>query len=560
MNGQPRDEAKFRNISAYVMQDDYMFANLTVFETLLLSAHFFLPFSMTTAEKENHVRSIIAELGLVKSTDTIIGNDALRGVSGGERRRASIAVQLLTDPAVLFLDEPTSGLDAFQSQTVMESMKNLAQEGNRLVVAVIHQPRSSIYSMFSKMLILSQGRTMYYGDAADAVSYFERWGFKCPDDYNPSDFLLDLLSLDVRTVESQTATSKRIAFLGDCWEDEVVNRKTETESQDYVSVKMIGAEKSLEKNTKSFQLLLWRCWQDQARNRNMIIGKFANSIVFAFLVGGIYSKDSNNQQSIQDMKGILFFIIVNQTFAAMIPMLGAYPREKFIANRERDGGAYTTSTYAMAKYLTELPFILMPVIVYCCIIHPLAGMNPHTMGAFVGICMLTNCVSVALGLAISAYSSSFEVAGTLGPTFIIIGIMFGGFYISVNSVPIVLNGITYLSVFRWAYEALCINEFRGRTYTCNTSPNLCLLTGEEVLQTLSFRSYPIGIPILSLFMLLLGFLGAMYTFLRINRVRYTPLGYTGAKFTKNVDPVVLQQVTHDAQNPIHAASKTETAK
>ncbi len=183
-------------------------------------------------------------------------------------------------------------------------------------------------------------------------------------------------------------------------------------------------------------------------------------------------------------------------------------------------------------------------------------MNPNTMGQFVGICILMNCVSVALGLAISSYASSMEVAGSMGPTFIIIGILFGGFYIDVNSVPIVLNGITYLSVFRWAFQALCINEFEGRTYSCDTSPNLCLLTGEEVLQTLGFDSYPIGIPILSLFMLLIGFLASMYMFLRINRVRYTPLGHVGKKFSKSIDlpdrPTESQdKPTQFSQNPLH---------
>lgn len=104
-NGKPRQEEKFRNISAYVLQDDFMYAYLTVFETLMLAAHFFLLVNFTEAEKVDQVDACIAELGLVKARDTIIGNDKVRGVSGGERRRASIAVQLLTDPAVLFLDE-----------------------------------------------------------------------------------------------------------------------------------------------------------------------------------------------------------------------------------------------------------------------------------------------------------------------------------------------------------------------------------------------------------------------------------------------------------------------
>lgn len=157
-----------------------MYSFLTVFETLMLSAHFFLPSETSDKQKEELVLSVIAELGLKKVKDTLIGNAKVRGVSGGERKRVSIGVQLLVDPAVLFLDEPTSGLDAFQAQAVMSSMKDLAQS-NRLVITVIHQPRSSIYQLFDRMLILSEGYSMYFGPAVDAVEYFAQFGFRCPD-------------------------------------------------------------------------------------------------------------------------------------------------------------------------------------------------------------------------------------------------------------------------------------------------------------------------------------------------------------------------------------------
>lgn len=371
MNGKPRDETKFRSISAYVLQDDFMYAYLTVFETLLMAAHFFLPVSMSSQEKEEHVRSVIAELGLVKATDTIIGNDKVRGVSGGERRRASIAVQLLTDPAVLFLDEPTSGLDAFQSQAVMESMKKLADDG-RLVISVIHQPRSSIYEMFNKLLVLSEGRTMFYGDAIDAVKHFQTCGFTCPDDFNPSDFFLDLLSPDNRTSEARVETRNRIKLLGDFWEEKVSKEEeiVEDGSSQFISVKSIGTDEGIAKTLKAFQLLCWRCWVEQSRNKGAIIGKFVTAILFSLIIGGIYSKDTRSQQGIQNMKGILFFLLINQTFNSVLAVLNSFPREKLIVNRERDGRAYSTLSYCLAKFFVEMPLNLVPVVVYCCIVHP----------------------------------------------------------------------------------------------------------------------------------------------------------------------------------------------
>jgi ABC-type multidrug transport system ATPase subunit len=378
VNGKPRDEEKFRNISAYVLQDDYMYTYLTVFETLMLSAHFFLPITLSDKEKEEHVRQVIADLGLVKATDTIIGSEKVRGVSGGERKRASIAVQLLTDPAVLFLDEPTSGLDAFQSQAVMEAMKSLANNG-RLVISVIHQPRSSIYEMFDQLLVLSEGRTMFYGDATIAVNHFAKYGHVCPESFNPSDFFLDILSPDNRSPEAQLETANRIRYLGDSWEKEaaeVVKKSKDADLvngeqlQEFVSIKSIGTDQGWKKTFKAFQLLCWRSWAEQYRNKGAMIAKFVTAIVFSLLIGGIYSKNAHDQQGIQNMKGILFFVLINQSFNSFLAVLNSFPREKLIVSRERSGRAYNTFAYCMAKFFVEQPLNLMPIVIYCCIVHP----------------------------------------------------------------------------------------------------------------------------------------------------------------------------------------------
>ena len=193
INGKPRNPSMFKAISAYVQQDDVLFAHLTVKETLMLSAHFYLASTVSNKEKEDMVEAVIMELGLAKAKNTIIGSEKQRGVSGGERKRANIGVELISDPAVLFLDEPTSGLDSFQAQSVMAAMKTMAENG-RLVMSVIHQPRSSIFAMFDQLLLISEGQTIYYGDADQTVPYFESHGFPCPRLYNPGAFLSFVVS------------------------------------------------------------------------------------------------------------------------------------------------------------------------------------------------------------------------------------------------------------------------------------------------------------------------------------------------------------------------------
>lgn len=151
VNGRKRDYDKFRQQSAYVLQEDCFFPELTVKETITLSAMLRLPRSMSKEEKEERVNSVIAELGLNLVVDTYVGNDMLRGVSGGERKRVNIGTELVTNPSLIFLDEPTTGLDSFNAHNVVKTLLTLSRAG-RSVVATIHQPNSKIVQMFDMLV------------------------------------------------------------------------------------------------------------------------------------------------------------------------------------------------------------------------------------------------------------------------------------------------------------------------------------------------------------------------------------------------------------------------
>jgi ABC-type multidrug transport system ATPase subunit len=310
VNGRSRKDETFRSLSAYVLQDDKLYPHLTVFETLLVAAHFYLPNSFTLAEKEELVESVIGELGLRKARNTIIGDEKVRGVSGGERRRANIAVQLITNPSVLFLDEPTSGLDAFQAQSVMEAMKSMS-DNNRLVISVIHQPRSSIYNMFDRLLLLSEGRVMYFGNADAAVDYFNAVGYLCPDNFSPSDYYLDVLSPDNRTPELDLAAKERIDQLDLHWRttSKIESNKNEVIPSEGDVPPASGQGGRVFENLK---ILCWRSFVEQCRDLSTLKLKFFISIFFGLLIGGIYSGTRLNQHGIQNRTGLLFLIVINQ--------------------------------------------------------------------------------------------------------------------------------------------------------------------------------------------------------------------------------------------------------
>ncbi|OWM67472.1 hypothetical protein CDL15_Pgr028335 [Punica granatum] len=177
--------------TGFVTQDDVLYPHLTVRETLVFCALLRLPRTLMCAEKASAAEATITELGLSKCADTIIGNSFIRGVSGGERKRVCIAHEMLMSPSLLILDEPTSGLDSTAAHRLMATLEAVAQRG-RTVVTSVHQPSSRVYQMFRSVLVLSEGRCLYYGKGSEALPYFESVGFSPAFPMNPADFLLDL--------------------------------------------------------------------------------------------------------------------------------------------------------------------------------------------------------------------------------------------------------------------------------------------------------------------------------------------------------------------------------
>ena len=194
INGVNRDNIKgFSAFSAYVQQDDILFQTLTVRECLEFAAKLKLP--GTLQHKLDRVDQIISELRLSKCQNTKIGGPLVKGVSGGERKRTSIGVELITDPSLIFLDEPTTGLDSFTATSVMETLKDLAMSG-RTIVQTIHQPNSDIFEMFDRLMLLAKGKVIYFNEAKLAVDYFQNINYKCPELSNPADYFMSIMSIE----------------------------------------------------------------------------------------------------------------------------------------------------------------------------------------------------------------------------------------------------------------------------------------------------------------------------------------------------------------------------
>ncbi|TDL25520.1 hypothetical protein BD410DRAFT_784517 [Rickenella mellea] len=192
VNGKTVSDADFKKVVGFVDQEDTLMSTLTVYETILYSALLRLPREMSLETKIYRTLETMHELGILSIKNSRIGDSGHRSISGGEKRRVSIACELVTSPSILFLDEPTSGLDAYNAFNVVESLVNLARNYNRTVVFTIHQPRSNISALFDHLVLLAQGKMVYSGEMSRCQEYFQTIGKPCPPGFNIADYLIDL--------------------------------------------------------------------------------------------------------------------------------------------------------------------------------------------------------------------------------------------------------------------------------------------------------------------------------------------------------------------------------
>ncbi|KAJ3361847.1 hypothetical protein HDU91_003704, partial [Kappamyces sp. JEL0680] len=194
ISGSEGELQKYKKIVGFVPQEDTMHRELTVRENILHSARIRSPSGWTAAEVESHTNSVIQALNLSHVAQTLIGDGVVRGVSGGQRKRVNIGMEIAATPLCLFLDEPTSGLDSTSSLEVMDMLDKISKIG-MTIVAVIHQPRAEIFNKFDDVLMIAPGgRTAYLGPSKRARSYFETMGYEFPKGSNDADILMDILS------------------------------------------------------------------------------------------------------------------------------------------------------------------------------------------------------------------------------------------------------------------------------------------------------------------------------------------------------------------------------
>ena len=300
LNGVPASTGMLKSIISFVPQDDDgLMPALTVRETLRYAAGIRLPPYMSKEEKVQRAEDLIIQMGLGHCADHFVGGKSKKGISGGEKRRVSIAIQILADPLVLLLDEPTSGLDVWTASSVLDVLRALADEG-RTIIMTAHQCRSDAFEAFDKLLLLTRGGSIAYsGEAQKVLPYFGSLGFTCGLHTNLADFVLDLITVDLQRRDKEDLSRSRVENLLNVWEN--------GKNCSMVACTPVGENHSAVQDIQhapnpfldTFTLVLKRSALNISRNPETIIARTSNVIGMTIVFSLFFSPLQSDAEAVQ---------------------------------------------------------------------------------------------------------------------------------------------------------------------------------------------------------------------------------------------------------------------
>lgn len=410
------------------------------------------------------------ELGLEHIASARIGSESRRGISGGEKRRVSIGVDLVHNPAILLLDEPTSGLDSGSALHVMSLLKSMAKNQGKTIVLTIHQPGFRILDLFDKVILLSNGSVLHNGSLSQLEERLTSAGHFIPSHVNVLEFAIDMT--DILHVQEKHTEQFEMKKESDCFMNDHAEMKKIRYSNSQIGEVMILSQRFSKNIFRTKQLFA-------ARTIQSVLAGIALGTIFANVFGN--SKKMKVQNQIGFFAFTLTFLMSSTTEA-----LPVFLQERRILTRETSRGVYRISSYIIANTMVFFPFLLIVAILYAVPVYWLVGLR-HDVGAFIYFCLVAWMVVLMSNSFVACLSALVPnliagmslVAGVMGSFF-----LFSGYFLSKDTIPKYWSFMQYLSLFKYPFECFMINEYGGEQGRFKCLENIggaCFIYGDQFL-------------------------------------------------------------------------------
>lgn len=470
VNGRIRNLNSFRRMTCYITQDDRLQTLLTVLENMRIAADLKLGPEVSRHEKESIIEDILTVLGLYEHQFTIT-----KRLSGGQRKRLSIALELINNPTIMFLDEPTTGLDSFSCNQVVDLLKQLAKQG-RTIICTIHQPSAKLFQEFDQVYVLSNGECMYQGCTNSLVPFLQSVEMPCPVYHNPADYVIELACGEYGDDRIQ----RMVMEMGngestDWFTDKRKLLKLEQLRKKHPLKKIIEQNEDLTATSQVHQLqvLIKRGIIKARRDATLTHLRIGVNIVIAAMLGFLFIDAGNEGSRVLDNYNLLFSILMHHMMATMMLTVLTFPTEMGVILKEHFNRWYTLKCYYLSVSIIDIPLSVFCCLIFTVIIYLMSGqpMEWFRFGMFFTISLLIVLIAQSIGLTIGAWFN--VVNGTfLGPVLTIPMMMFAGFGVTLRDLPSYLKWGSHISYLRYGLEGY-VNAIYGEnreTLDCELKP------------------------------------------------------------------------------------------
>ncbi|POM62609.1 Pleiotropic drug resistance protein ABC Superfamily [Phytophthora palmivora] len=495
-NNVPREQIEDRlaQFVSYVNQRDKHFPTLTVKETLqfahafcggklLEQGHGMLDMGTSVHDKEalEAVKSIfshypdvvIQQLGLQICQDTVVGDNMLRGISGGERKRVTTGEMEFGMKYVSLMDEITTGLDAAAAYDIVDTQRSIAHRMHKTVVIALLQPSPELFALFDDVMILNDGELMYHGPCNKVEAYFETLGFKCPPGRDIADYLLDLGTKQQHRYEvpHPTKQPRSPAEFGESFRLTQIYQETLSILEAPYDPELVESVKEIIDPMPAFHqsifasvmALQWRALLITYRNQAFVMGKLAMVIVMGLLYCSIFYQFDPTQIAV--VMGVMFAAVMFLSMGqgAMIPV---YISGRAIFYKQRRANFFRTGSYVLATTVSQIPLAIAETIIFGSILYWVCGFASDVK-LFIIFEIILFVSNLAMGMwffFLAGVCPDANVVMPVGMVSILVFIIFAGFVVTKSQIPDYLIWAHWISPLAWALKAMAINQYRSSDF------------------------------------------------------------------------------------------------